>query len=30
MGHDSLDTTRTYVASTRQDLHEAVEAIAWA
>jgi integrase/recombinase XerD len=30
MGHDSLDTTRTYVASTRQDLQEAVETIAWA
>jgi integrase/recombinase XerD len=30
MGHDSLDTTRIYVASTRQDLQEAVETIAWA
>jgi integrase/recombinase XerD len=29
MGHDSLDTTRIYVASTRQDLQEAVETIAW-
>jgi integrase/recombinase XerD len=29
MGHDSLDTTRLYVASTRQDLQEAVETIAW-
>ena len=30
MGHDSLDTTRIYVASTRHDLQEAVETIAWA
>jgi integrase/recombinase XerD len=30
MGHDSLDTTRIYVASTRADLQEAVETIAWA
>ncbi len=30
MGHDSLDTTRIYVASTRADLQEAVESIAWA
>jgi len=30
MGHDSLDTTRIYVASTRRDLQEAVETIAWA
>jgi integrase/recombinase XerD len=30
MGHDSLNTTRIYVASTRQDLQEAVETIAWA
>jgi integrase/recombinase XerC len=30
MGHDSLDTTRIYVASTRQDLQDAVETIAWA
>jgi integrase/recombinase XerD len=30
MGHDSLDTTRIYVASTRQDLQEAVETIPWA
>jgi hypothetical protein len=29
MGHDSLDTTWIYVASTRQDLQEAVETIAW-
>ena len=29
MGHDSLDTTRIYVASTRQDRQEAVETIAW-
>ena len=29
MGHDSLDTTRIYVASTRADLQEAVETIAW-
>jgi integrase/recombinase XerD len=30
MGHDSLDTLRIYVASTRQDLQDAVESIAWA
>ncbi|MGI8912561.1 MAG: tyrosine-type recombinase/integrase [Chloroflexota bacterium] len=30
MGHDSLDTTRIDVASTRADLQEAVERIAWA
>jgi len=30
MGHDSLDTTRIYVPSTRQNLQEAVETIAWA
>lgn len=29
MGHDSLDTTRRYVAGTRQDLQLAVETIAW-
>jgi integrase len=29
MGHDSLDTTRIYVASTRADFQEAVETIAW-
>lgn len=29
MGHDSLDTTRRYVAGTRQDLQRAVETIAW-
>jgi integrase/recombinase XerC len=30
MGHDSLDTTLLYVRGTRQDLQQAVEAIAWA
>jgi len=30
MGHDALDTTRLYVGGTRQDLQQAVEAIAWA
>ncbi len=30
MGHDSLDTTMIYVRGTRQDLQQAVEAIAWA
>ncbi len=30
MGHDSLDTTRLYVSGTKQDLQQAVEAIAWA
>jgi integrase/recombinase XerD len=30
MGHDSLDTLRIYVVSTRQDLQDAVESIAWA
>ncbi len=29
MGHDSLDTARIYVASTRADLQEAVETIDW-
>ena len=30
MGHDSLDTTLIYVGGTKQDLQQAVEAIAWA
>ncbi|MDP9316226.1 MAG: site-specific integrase, partial [Chloroflexota bacterium] len=30
MGHDSLDTTMIYVQGTKQDLQQAVEAIAWA
>ncbi len=30
MGHDSLDTTLIYVHGTKQDLQQAVEAIAWA
>ncbi len=30
MGHDSLDTTLIYVQGTKQDLQQAVEAIAWA
>lgn len=30
MGHDSLDTTMIYVQSTKQDLQQAVEEIAWA
>ncbi|MDP9315590.1 MAG: tyrosine-type recombinase/integrase [Chloroflexota bacterium] len=30
MGHDSLDTTTIYVQGTKQDLQQAVEAIAWA
>ncbi|MDP9316263.1 MAG: tyrosine-type recombinase/integrase [Chloroflexota bacterium] len=29
MGHDSLDTTMIYVQGTKQDLQQAVEAIAW-
>ncbi|PLS78357.1 MAG: integrase [Chloroflexi bacterium] len=29
MGHDSLDTTTIYVQGTKQDLQQAVEAIAW-
>ena len=30
MGHDSLDTTMTYVKGTGADLQAAVEEIAWA
>jgi hypothetical protein len=30
MGHDSLDTTLSYVRGTQQDLQQAVETIAWA
>lgn len=30
MGHDSLDTTMTYVQATRADLQDEVEKIAWA
>jgi integrase/recombinase XerD len=29
MGHDSLDTTMIYIQATKQDLQQAVEAIAW-
>jgi len=29
MGHDSLDTTMTYIRGTPQDLQQAVESIAW-
>ncbi|HYU74784.1 MAG TPA: tyrosine-type recombinase/integrase [Ktedonobacteraceae bacterium] len=29
MGHDSLDTTMLYIQGTKQDLQQAVEAIAW-
>lgn len=29
MGHDSLDTTMIYIASTQKDLQQAVETIAW-
>jgi integrase/recombinase XerD len=30
MGHDSLDTTMIYIRSTKADLQQAVEKIAWA
>ena len=30
MGHDSLDTTMISVLGTKQNLHQAVEQIAWA
>jgi integrase/recombinase XerD len=30
MGHDSLDTTMTYIRATRSDLQNEVEKIAWA
>jgi integrase/recombinase XerC len=30
MGHDSLDTTMTYIQATRSDLQREVEKIAWA
>ncbi len=29
MGHDSLDTTMIYIQSTKADLQQAVEQIAW-
>ncbi|MBC7810078.1 MAG: integrase, partial [Burkholderiales bacterium] len=29
MGHDSLDTTMTYVRATQRDLQSEVEKIAW-
>jgi len=29
MGHDSLDTTMTYIKATRNDLQKEVEKIAW-
>ncbi len=29
MGHDSLDTTMTYVKSTETDLQQEVEKISW-
>ena len=29
MGHDSLDTTLTYIRATQRDLQQAVETIAW-